>query len=824
MGTCDSKKNKFKTTRNYDTIPNNYMEKPTTNNFNKGQNYYMENPMTNNFNTGQYNYMGNALTNNRNYQYNNNPKMNTKKVYDYQYYKDNYTSPKPYNQLQNKLPNPMKKNHENIYMNNQYNNNNNKMYSEIIKLEQKFKNIKNANKVYYKDIKKQKEFINNYKTFVNELNHELNNLQDQLYISVYDNQLLEDNLIVQNEKEQLIKNLEELSYKINQLNSILYTQKKDLKNLEINYKIIQEKINEIKQNEYSYDDYQNNDMLLLMNKDIISNYLYELEGISRTLAKNKNLYDRTKYEIEKDIKRIQNLTEQKVNQIKAKRKSSLQKSNLPFYQNRNNQINDSLFLKGSMLLGIKDFSNAKDIFNSIYLFQEKDDNNYDKEDLIKKNWNEICCIYDDYDIIDVKYELKAVGLPENSYFTRTSFGFYLDYDIDILEFEMDGEKSKYNLENHSLRFKIKLKNLQSCKIHLKYKQSPILSKLTEGEMKQKDISKLNVYGLSNRLAGQTAKYTLKNLSNFEIINFDKDFFIKTNENEYTWGGCVPKEGRKAVVRLSKSEGRYKFYEKHIIKNMNKHPIKNTTLKIPYCYMYGNNQLNKFSCKSKQTTRIKMDEIKKTIFVQYLNTQSYVGELEIKVEIINRCKGEWICNFTDAEIESFIPEDCKYNKKQFNEIANGIIREYDEMHRNELAKIHDVAKVGKWVHDNMQYNIDYSGRNDINATETYNNLEGVCDHFTKLYNALVYSLGYKVLYLIGYALDSNDAYGTENGHAWSLIKIEGKWLPFDATWGIFSGKLPVSHVFRSYGSSGIVMKGYDACINYEKAIVNGKFIK
>ena len=74
-----------------------------------------------------------------------------------------------------------------------------------------------------------------------------------------------------------------------------------------------------------------------------------------------------------------------------------------------------------MLLGIKDFSKAKDIFNSIYLFQEKDDNNYDKEDLIKKNWNEICCIYDDYDIIDVKYELKAVGLPENSYFTRTSF-------------------------------------------------------------------------------------------------------------------------------------------------------------------------------------------------------------------------------------------------------------------------------------------------------------------------------------------------------------------------------------------------------------------
>ena len=78
--------------------------------------------------------------------------------------------------------------------------------------------------------------------------------------------------------------------------------------------------------------------------------------------------------------------------------------------------------------------------------------------------------------------------------------------------------------------------------------------------------------------------------------------------------------------------------------------------------------------------------------------------------------------------------------------------------------------------------------------------------------------------MGYALDSNDCYGEENGHAWSLIQIEGKWLPFDSTWGIFSGKLPVSHVFRGFDSKGIVIKGYDMYINFEKAIVNGKFIR
>ena len=33
------------------------------------------------------------------------------------------------------------------------------------------------------------------------------------------------------------------------------------------------------------------------------------------------------------------------------------------------------------------------------------------------------------------------------------------------------------------------------------------------------------------------------------------------------------------------------------------------------------------------------------------------------------------------------------------------------------------------------------------------------------------------------------------HAWSLINVNGKWYPFDATWGILSGKLAVCHVFQ-----------------------------
>ena len=108
----------------------------------------------------------------------------------------------------------------------------------------------------------------------------------------------------------------------------------------------------------------------------------------------------------------------------------------------------------------------------------------------------------------------------------------------------------------------------------------------------------------------------------------------------------------------------------------------------------------------------------------------------------------------------------------------------------------MVKIGKWINNNIKYDIRYHGRNDISATQILDKRTGVCHHFTKLYNAFMYSLGYKVVYVSGYALERNN-FSSENAHPWSLFRIDGKWLPFDATWGIFTGKLPVCHIFKQY---------------------------
>ena len=255
---------------------------------------------------------------------------------------------KPLGQYGNGFPN--QNNQQNNFINQggmQLMNNYMQLNSNYKELEQKFKNIKNRNKIYYKDIKKQDEYISNYKNFINELNNELNNFHDQLNISVFGKKL-EENLINKQENAKLLKELDGISYKINQLSSIIEAQNRELKNVEINYKVIQEKLNEIKENENN--DENTKQKVLLINNDIISYNLEELEETSKHLEYNKNLYERKKVEIKQDIKRIQNITNKKVKEIKIKRKNSFKNFNLT--EKQNNQMNDPLFLKGSMLLTI----------------------------------------------------------------------------------------------------------------------------------------------------------------------------------------------------------------------------------------------------------------------------------------------------------------------------------------------------------------------------------------------------------------------------------------------------------------------------------------
>ena len=141
----------------------------------------------------------------------------------------------------------------------------------------------------------------------------------------------------------------------------------------------------------------------------------------------------------------------------------------------------------------------------------------------------------------------------------------------------------------------------------------------------------------------------------------------------------------------------------------------------------------------------------------------------------------------------------------------------------MVIVPDVVKIGKWVKKNIKYDITYAGLNNITATETLNLRKGVCHHITNLFNALMYSLNYQVIYILGFIIDPNLSFSRKDTHAWSLIKIDGKWLPFDITNGILSSKLPIIHIFKQIGINEIEsIKCLDK-VEFEPIEIKGNFI-
>ena len=497
-------------------------------------------------------------------------------------------------------------------------------------------------------------------------------------------------------------------------------------------------------------------------------------------------------------------------------------SNIENIRNSLDNVYDN-YLTNSMLFEIEDLDKIKNIFESKNFFKQSLNEHFEKEELLRKNWNEKCYIYNDYDIHDINYELKAVGLPENRYYHSASNGFYLDTFIEILEFEIDGKKSEFTYEDYQLKFNILLYNLEENKIHIKYKQSPLYDKLTEGEKKLRKIYKSDFYGISSNIKGQKAKFTLKNNSDYEIINFKDEIFIKTEQKEYTWAGEVPIEGKRTIVYMSKIQAEFNIEISYRIESSDNKPLKRTKLKIPIPFKGGNNELLDFMYKSEQTEEIILNKDKKEYEIDFKNISKNYGEFFLKNKLTNSCKGGWFCDLTDKEIEENTPEDIKNNKEELKKLAKKIIEDYDKIYQNKNIKVKDLVKIGKYIKENIKYNISYKGKTDMTVNEILAQKVGVCHHFTKLFNALAYSLGYKCIYVSGYVIKENDFFTENNTHSWSLIKIDEDWLPFDATWGIFTGKLPVCHIFQNYFPKGIRATGIDPIV-IKNTKVQGNFFR
>ena len=667
-------------------------------------------------------------------------------------------------------------------------------------------------------VNKQKEIINEHKKYLNEINSYLSKFREKLNISI-------NNKILNNNKSKIkeIKTLvDKNSVILFELENIIKENKdnsgQSIENLLIN---IQNDINDLNLND-------NKNEANFENKcEEINKKINSIKDIFNNFEINKNKFDKKNINVEKGIKELKNehnqlIEQEKKNIINIKKNTDAKNKNKNINNNNNNNNANKRkkIIEQSFLYNVKNANKKLDLYKTVNLFKNDEnelDNNIEFSELIKKNYHEICYIYDEYDIHDIYYTLKAVGLPDNESFLESNLLLDNDDEIEILEFTLDDIPSNYSKENSNyITFNINLYNLDSIKVHVIYKEKKDLSN---------KLHFWKYYGLNSNFAGINSKYSLILKCNYDIIDFDEFFLIRNINNqeevEYIWGGVIPNNGKRVKITFSKKEAIWSFEQK--FKFNFEGNIKNAQIFIPVEFVGGNNEIINITPSSPQTKNITLDEKNKQYIIKFINIKSKVAEIIIKGKLKNKCKGGWNINLTDKEVEKLMPEEDVKNKNKLKQIAQKIIDDFDKNNKNNDFEFLDYMKIVTWVKNNIKYDYNLVLKKH-SALQIYNMKTGVCYHYTRLSNALLYALGYKVLHVSGYCSDDDNEFGIGNLHAFSLIKLkDNKWYPFDSTWGVFTGKLHVGHVFRMIGNKNFNWRSLNYMKSYEKEII-GKLIK
>ena len=111
-------------------------------------------------------------------------------------------------------------------------NKNNQNNIDINNINKQYNNTKINNIIFYEDIEVQEKYLMNYKSFVSEMNYQISDLKDHLYISLAGQKQI-DNMLSKKENLELLEHLENISDKIHEFESLLERQKKELKILKI---------------------------------------------------------------------------------------------------------------------------------------------------------------------------------------------------------------------------------------------------------------------------------------------------------------------------------------------------------------------------------------------------------------------------------------------------------------------------------------------------------------------------------------------------------------------------------------------------------------
>ena len=395
--------------------------------------------------------------------------------------------------------------------------------------EKQFKELKIKSNKFNGVLQEQNEIINEYKDYLNEVNKYINTFKEKINISVINNVIFDiDN---NNKKyDEINKQVDKVSIILVELDEIIFKIKNTFwQNIENLLNEIQTNLNNLDKNE-NQNEYDFNNISAQIQQKID-----EIKKIFEDFEKKKDNFYNKNHNVEEEMNKLKYLHRQFAKEYKMKRSvksninNNINNNNNQNNQNNNNQSNNNYNnnnnninienniypkknIDQSFLFSIKDRKSKINLYKTLNLFKENEQDllemYLDEAQLLRKNYHILCYIYDDYDIYEIYYDLKGVGLEDYQFFSKCTHSFRYDKKIEIQSFLIDGNPSRYKMLDHGIEFNIKLKNYETIKIHMVYKAIKDLSRLCADEIEERSIYRSDYYGLDRSLAGQMAKFSL----------------------------------------------------------------------------------------------------------------------------------------------------------------------------------------------------------------------------------------------------------------------------------------------------------------------------
>ena len=381
---------------------------------------------------------------------------------------------------------------------------------------------------------------------------------------------------------------------------------------------------------------------------------------------------------------------------------------------------------------------------------------------------------------------KTSNYDSGEYLPGFSIGFYKDtrYEIDIAE--LNGKSHPYTKTDDCIEFNnIKINNNQFMEIHLKYKYYTNENK--------------NIYRQENILLSSLKNSFCKSIvqipDNYIVISTD-NIFKKSQEikNRYIYEGIVNEDKISEMFKFCFEKAKWDIDYEYTLEAINN--IKFCEFSMKKIFKGGN--LNEIQYNiSKEESNLVESEDNYTFKFENLNKNNAKINFNIKIE-------NSTSNYIFDEKEKYLTQIPSEEYHFFKNLANDIIK-------SDKTDFPDYKKIGKWVYNNIKYNKQLTGAK-FTAMEIFKNKQGVCVHLTKLYNTLLTAYGIDAIQCSGYAKkitenntkaeEGNNEENQNEKHAWTLAKIDGEWVPLDATWNLFEKKVPVTHIFKNYDDDNI----------------------